>query len=100
MRSPIRSIAIPAILLFAALLLEAQSLAQTAKTRIAIVGLDHDHVWGLLKDVVNEPQAELVAIADRRPELIDKAKSQVPTSGRVYSDYLQMLDQATPEALA
>ena len=73
--------------------------AQTVKTRIAIAGLDHDHVWGLLKDIANEPQAELVAIADPRPELIDKAKSQVPTSVRFYSDYIQMLDQAKPEAV-
>src|SRR5437660_4288235 len=75
------------------------SSAQSATTRIAVIGLDHDHVWGLLKDIVNEPQAELVAIADPRPELIDKAKSQVPTSVRFYSDYIQMLDEAKPEAV-
>ena len=34
------------------------------KTRIAIVGLDHDHVWELLKYVQGEPDAELVAIAE------------------------------------
>src|SRR5690242_13496184 len=34
------------------------------KTRIAIVGLDHDHVWGLLKYLEAEPDAELVAIAE------------------------------------
>src|SRR6266700_593919 len=99
MRSPIRSIATPAILLFAALLFATQSLAQTAKTRIAIVGLDYDHVWGLLKDIANEPQAELVAIADPRPELVDKAKSQVPASVRFFSDYIKMLDEAKPEAV-
>ena len=75
------------------------SSAQTAKTRIAIVGLDHDHVWGLLKDIANESQAELVAIADPRPELVDKATSQVPTSVRFYSDYILMLDEAKPEAV-
>src|SRR5947209_5245796 len=75
------------------------SSAKSTNTRIALVGLDHDHVWGLLKDIVNEPQAELVAIADPRPELIDKAKSQVPTSVRFYSDYIQMLDEAKPEAV-
>ena len=31
--------------------------------RLAIVGLDHDHVWGLLRDVAREPAADLVAIA-------------------------------------
>ncbi len=76
-----------------------ESRAQTAKTRIAIVGLDHDHVWGLLKDIANEPQAELVAIADPRPELVDKVKSQVPASVRFFSDYIKMLDEAKPEAV-
>ena len=31
------------------------------KTRLAVIGLDHDHVWGLLKDLAGEPNAELVA---------------------------------------
>src|SRR6266480_6206929 len=100
MRTPIRSIATPVIfLLFAALLFGAQSLAQSAKTRIAIVGLDHDHVWGLLKDIAKEPQAELVAIADPRPELLHKAKPQVPASVRFFSDNVRMLDEAKPEAV-
>jgi len=36
------------------------------KTRVAIVGLDHDHVWELLKYLEAEPDAELVAIAEPR----------------------------------
>src|SRR3989454_10002883 len=83
----------------AAILFNTQSPAQHTRTRIAVIGLDHDHVWGLLKDIANEPQAELLAIADPRPDLVDKAKSQVPTSVRFYSDYVQMLDDAKPEAV-
>jgi len=49
-----------------------------AKTRVAVVGLDHDHVWGLLKEMPKEPNAELVAIADLNPDLMAKAKPQVP----------------------
>jgi len=45
-----------------------------AKMRIAIIGLDHDHVWGLLKDIAGEPDAELIAIADVHPQLVSKAK--------------------------
>src|SRR5437762_1403161 len=41
--------------------------APERKTRIAIVGLDHDHVWGLLKYLEAEPDAELVAIAELQP---------------------------------
>ena len=77
----------------------AQPAQDAAKTRIAVVGLDHDHVWGLLKDIGKEPLAELVAIADPDPSLVDKAKKQVPESVKFYSDYVQMLDQAKPEAV-
>jgi predicted dehydrogenase len=69
------------------------------KTRIAIIGLDHDHVWGVLHDIAGEPNAELVAIADLHPELISKAKSQVAAGVRFYSDYVPMLDEAKPEAV-
>ncbi len=78
-------------------LLSAQS--GSAKTRLAIVGLDHDHVWGLLKDIPKEPDAELVAIADPQPELVAKAKAEVPGSVKFYSDYVKMLDEAKPEAV-
>lgn len=77
----------------------AVSLAQTARTRLAIVGLDHDHVWGLLKDMVQVPQANLVAIADPHPELIAKAKAHVPPGVKFYSDYVKMLDEVKPEGV-
>ena len=73
--------------------------ASSAKTRIAIVGLDHDHVWGLLKDLTAEPDAELIAIADSHAELVSKAKAQVPASVKFYSDYIPMLDEAKPDAV-
>jgi hypothetical protein len=75
-------------------LAERQSATQDQKTRIAIVGLDHDHVWELLKYIANEPQAELVGIADAHPYLVDKAKSQVSSSVKFYPDYIKMLDEA------
>ncbi len=68
------------------------------KTRIAIIGLDHDHVWGLLKDIAGEPDADLIAIADPHPELVSKAKAQVSATVKFYSDYVRMLDEAKPEA--
>jgi predicted dehydrogenase len=72
---------------------------EEAKTRLAIVGLDHDHVWGLLKDIAAEPNAELVAIADSHPALVERAKSRVPTSVKFYADYVKMLDESKPEAV-
>jgi predicted dehydrogenase len=73
--------------------------AAPRKTRLAIVGLDHDHVWGLLEDLAKEPDAELVAIADPRPELVAKAKARMPASVKFYSDYVKMLDDEKPEAV-
>ena len=69
------------------------------KTRIAIVGLDHDHVWELLKYVQGEPDAELVAIAESQPALLDVAKSKVRESVKFYSAYVAMLDEAKPDAV-
>lgn len=70
-----------------------------AKTRIAIVGLDHDHVWSLLQDISHEPLAELVAIAEPDAALVSHAKKEVPATVQFYADYVQMLDQAKPEAV-
>jgi scyllo-inositol 2-dehydrogenase (NADP+) len=71
----------------------------TRKTRLAIIGLDHDHVWGLLRDMAAEPDAELVAVADTHPALVDQAKTKVPGSVKFYSDYLQMLDETKPDGV-
>jgi predicted dehydrogenase len=73
--------------------------AEKGKTRLAIIGLDHDHVWGLLKDFAGEPNAELVAIADMHPALVDQAKAKVPASVKFYADYMQMLNEVKPDGV-
>ncbi len=78
---------------------EAQGVSTPAKTRLAVVGLDHDHVWSLLKDIAGEPSAELVAIAETDAALVSKAQKEVPASVKFYTDYVEMLDQAKPEAV-
>lgn len=78
---------------------EAQTSPPVQKTRIAIVGLDHDHVWELLRYIAGEPDADLVAIADNHPDLVNQAKAQVPASVQFYSDYIKMLDEAKPAAV-
>jgi len=89
------------LLLFSALalLVAASAHPQAARTRLAIVGLDHDHVWGILQDIAKEPLADLVAIADPHPELVERARKQVPATVKFYSDYVQMLDEARPEGV-
>ena len=83
----------------AANLQAAQSAGTAAKTRIAVVGLDHDHVWSLLKDIAGEPLAELVAIAEADPALVSQAQKGAPSGVKFYSDYVRMLDEAKPEAV-
>ena len=73
--------------------------AADTKTRLAIIGLDHDHVWGLLRDLAGEPNAELLAIADDHQPLVDQAKSKVPPTVKFYSDYKKMLDETKPEGV-
>jgi predicted dehydrogenase len=87
------------LLISVATLTAPSHVAAQARTRLAIVGLDHDHVWGLLNIVANEPDAELVAIADSHPELVEKAKAKVPAGVKFFSDYLPMLEEARPEAV-
>ena len=75
-----------------------QGFAQPAKTRFVIVGLDHDHVWGRMETLLKTPNAELVAISDTHPELIEKAKKLVPPGVKFFSDYTEMLNDVKPEA--
>jgi predicted dehydrogenase len=69
------------------------------KVRIGIVGLNHDHVWSLLKDIAQEPAAELVAIAESDAVLVSQAKKEVPETVTFFSDYVKMLDEAKPQAV-
>jgi predicted dehydrogenase len=67
--------------------------------RLAIIGLDDDHVWGLLKDISKEPAADLVAIADPHADLVTRARGQVPAKVKFYDDYVKMLDDIKPGAV-
>lgn len=87
------------LLIVLSVILSGSSLGAASKTRLAVIGLDHDHVWGLLTDIAKEPDAELVAIADPHSELVAKARARVPASVKFYDDYVKMLDEAKPEAV-
>jgi len=77
----------------------AQTASAAPKTRLAVIGLDHDHVWSLLKDIAGEPSAELIAIAEPDPALVKQAQKEVPASVKFYAEYEAMLDEAKPEAV-
>jgi predicted dehydrogenase len=80
-------------------LLGAGAAGTANKTRLAVVGLDHDHAWSLLKDIAGEPSAELVGIAESDPALVSRAQKGVPASVKFYADYVKMLDEAKPDAV-
>jgi len=77
----------------------AQGSGSAGKTRLAVIGLDHDHVWSLLKDLAGEPSAELIAIAESDSALVARAQKQVPAAVKFYTDYVAMLDDAKPDAV-
>jgi len=70
-----------------------------AKVSLAIVGLNHDHVWGILKDIEADKNSRLVAIAETDPVLLDRAKGAVAPNVKFYDDFRKMLDQAKPDAV-
>jgi predicted dehydrogenase len=73
--------------------------AKSAKVRLTIVGLNHDHVWGILKDIEAEKNSELVAIAETDQILVSRAKGRVPPSVKFYDDFVKMLDEVKPDAV-
>ncbi len=73
--------------------------AAGGRVRMAIVGLDHDHVWSRVKEILDDPDAELVAVADPHPDLVEKMRKMVPPSVRFFDDYIRMLDEAKPDAV-
>jgi predicted dehydrogenase len=78
---------------------ESQGSGPSGKTRLAVIGLDHDHVWSLLKDMAGEPSAELIAIAESDAGLVARAQKQVSAGVKFYTDYVAMLDEAKPDAV-
>ena len=87
------------VMLNAATIAEAQDTGAGGKTRLAVIGLDHDHVWSLLKDMAGEPSAELIAIAEADAGLVARAQKQVPAGVKFYTDYVAMLDEAKPDGV-
>jgi predicted dehydrogenase len=73
--------------------------ANTAKIRLALTSLEHDHAWWTIQHILEEPHAELVAVADPRQHLIEKARGKGYPGVRWYSLLEEMLDREKPDAL-
>jgi predicted dehydrogenase len=63
--------------------------------RLAVAGLTHGHVWGLLEQWAAQPDVELVAVADTTP-LLERAR---PRFQRAYTDWQAMLDAESPDVV-
>jgi predicted dehydrogenase len=63
--------------------------------RLAVAGLTHGQVWGLLEQWAAQPEVELVAVADPTP-LLDNARARFQ---RAYVDWQRMLDAESPDVV-
>ena len=59
------------------------------RLRVAALGLTHDHVWSNLRELTETPGAELVAVADPEPALLERAKNEF--NCRTYTSYEALL---------
>jgi predicted dehydrogenase len=69
----------------------------TTKVRVGVLGLSHDHVWENLDALVKHPNATLVAAADIRSELREKARAY--GCEQLYEDPQQLLDRVNLDAV-
>jgi predicted dehydrogenase len=68
-----------------------------AKTRIAIAGLIHSHVWGYLGEMLKGEKAQLTGIAETVPDLIAEARRRGAPESLIHSDWRKMLTETKPE---
>ncbi len=67
------------------------------KIRLGIVGLVHDHVWGLLKEFSDLEEVEIIAAADRNKPLLQKVGDLFNLS--TYEDYETMFTKEKLDAV-
>jgi len=87
------------LILLLSLVLTTQSHAQDAPLRLAVIGLDHGHVEGVLFNASNRTDLELVGIYDPNYKLFEKFQTKYKLSHDLFYDDLgDMLDDCKPEA--
>ena len=67
--------------------------------RLAVIGLTHDHAWGILREVAKHSDIETVGIAEKIPELREQANKTMGREVRFFDDYQKMLEEAKPQAV-
>ncbi|MGQ9629185.1 MAG: Gfo/Idh/MocA family protein [bacterium] len=66
--------------------------------RIGVIGLVHDHVWGLIRQFQDSGMAEIVAAWDENPPLLGKISREHGVQ-KNYPDYMDLLKQEKPDAV-
>jgi len=66
--------------------------------KLGIVGLVHDHVWGLLRQFKDIEKVEIRAAADPNSPLLEKVKTHFGVDG-LYTDYMEMLKKEDPDMI-
>ncbi|RJS84148.1 gfo/Idh/MocA family oxidoreductase [Candidatus Bathyarchaeota archaeon] len=66
--------------------------------KLGIVGLVHDHVWGLLNQFNAIERVKIEAAADSNPPLLETVKTQFGVS-KLYTDFLEMLSKEDLDAV-
>ncbi len=61
------------------------------KIRIAVLGLDHDHVWTVAAELLAREDAELVATSDADPELRARAEAELGVAS--FASHGELLDR-------
>lgn len=70
----------------------------TDKLKVGIVGLVHDHVWEVLKQLKNIENAEITCVADMNDSLLAKVKERFGVKN-LYKNYEDMLKKEKPDAI-
>ncbi|GIV09973.1 MAG: hypothetical protein KatS3mg019_2064 [Fimbriimonadales bacterium] len=63
--------------------------------QLAVAGLTHGHVWGLLEQWAAQPEVALTAVADATP-LLERAQNRFQ---RAYTDWRAMLEAEQPDVV-
>lgn len=79
------------------LLILLAAFSASAQETIAVIGLEHSHVWGHLSKMISGKPAKLVGISETNPELIAEAKKAGAADDLFFADIRKMLDDTKPD---
>jgi len=68
------------------------------KIRIGVLGLVHDHIWGVLKQAGEQEDVDLVGAADPHEELLAQFRENTGVD-TTYTDYEELLDKHELDAV-